>query len=399
MEDEGATDESAKNRGQQGMSDPRQTVMLALLMVTAGAMLTMAAGISRAPQPVARWTGIVFEISAAAYAVKLWNDATGLLGPVVEFFILALSFGTVGWFWLFVLTLFEDRKSTQPILLVPVLLPVGLGLIAGYAPPDIARWLFVTSSLIRIGLAIAVLRIVMRSWKGDLVEVRRQLRGPFLLVVTAYILAIAGFDLWETFIDPVRMFPLINSVVLAVICLSGSFVFIEAREQLFAPETANAPKTAAKRDIAGNGRAAAGNGLDRAAKADLDRLHALMNSQEIWREEGLTIASLATRAGMPEAQLRRLINDCLGYRNFPSYVNAHRIAAAKMRLSDPNEARVSISVIAFDIGFASLGPFNRAFKEATGVSPSEWRRNSLNDASPISENPDRFLKTAENSAG
>ena len=99
----------------------------------------------------------------------------------------------------------------------------------------------------------------------------------------------------------------------------------------------------------------------------------------------LTIASLALRAGMPETQLRRLINDCLGYRNFPSYVNAHRIAAAKTRLSDPSEARVSISTIAYEIGFASLGPFNRAFKEEAGVSPSEWRRKSLDLPSPIPE--------------
>ena len=97
------------------------------------------------------------------------------------------------------------------------------------------------------------------------------------------------------------------------------------------------------------------------------------------------IASLALRASIPETQLRRLINDCLGYRNFPSYVNAHRIAAAKSRLSDPGEARVSISTIAYDIGFASLGPFNRAFKEEAGVSPSEWRRKSLGISSPISE--------------
>ena len=64
-----------------------------------------------------------------------------------------------------------------------------------------------------------------------------------------------------------------------------------------------------------------------------------MSKDQVWKEEGLTIASLALRANIPETQLRRLINDCLGYRNFPSYVNAHRITAAKNRLADPTEAR------------------------------------------------------------
>jgi AraC-like DNA-binding protein len=120
-------------------------------------------------------------------------------------------------------------------------------------------------------------------------------------------------------------------------------------------------------------------------QADLGRIRTLMETQELWREEGLTITRLAVRANLPEAQFRRLINDQLGYRNFPSFVNTHRIAAAKARLADPDEARTSISAIAYDIGFASLGPFNRAFREETGVAPSEWRRSALHEPSPIPE--------------
>jgi AraC-like DNA-binding protein len=56
-------------------------------------------------------------------------------------------------------------------------------------------------------------------------------------------------------------------------------------------------------------------------------------------------------------------------------------------LADPATARTSISAIAFELGFGSLGPFNRAFKEATGQTPSEWRRDQLAPGSPISENP------------
>jgi AraC-like DNA-binding protein len=364
--------------------DLRQTVMLAMLAISAGAMLTMAAGMVRASQPVARWTGIVFELTAAAYALKLWNDETGALTGPAHFLLISLSAGCVGWFWLFVRTLFEDQQSIRPALFIPVLAPVILSLVAIYFHPPGAVWLVVAGSLIRIGLALHILMVVTRSWKGDLVEVRRRLRGPFVVIVTLYILAIAGFDLWENLVGPVPMFPLVNSIVLAVTSLAAAFVFIEAREELFAAEAATPLKPPAPPARA-NGNLLVANGLDRTAKADLERLQALMTTQQVWREEGLTIASLALKAGMPEAQLRRLINDCLGYRNFPSFVNAHRIAAAKTRLSDPNEARVTVSTIAYDIGFASLGPFNRAFREETGVSPSEWRRKSLNEPSPISE--------------
>jgi AraC-like DNA-binding protein len=115
----------------------------------------------------------------------------------------------------------------------------------------------------------------------------------------------------------------------------------------------------------------------------LAKLEAAMDAGEAWRREGLTIGALADEVGVPEHRLRRLINDQLGHRNFAAYVNARRIEAAKQRLRDDAHAQASVSTIAFDLGFGSLGPFNRAFKDATGVTPSEWRR----QGSPISENP------------
>ena len=40
-----------------------------------------------------------------------------------------------------------------------------------------------------------------------------------------------------------------------------------------------------------------------------------------------------------------------------------------------------ISTIALDAGFASLGPFNRAFKIETGKTPSDYRAQAL--AAPL----------------
>jgi AraC-like DNA-binding protein len=105
-----------------------------------------------------------------------------------------------------------------------------------------------------------------------------------------------------------------------------------------------------------------------------------MGPGEAWKREGLTIGGLAEEIGIPEHRLRRLINDRLGHRNFAAFVNARRIEEAKRRLRDPAHAQASVSTIAFDLGYGSLGPFNRAFKDVTGVTPTEWRK----QASPIS---------------
>ena len=100
----------------------------------------------------------------------------------------------------------------------------------------------------------------------------------------------------------------------------------------------------------------------------------LMADERIYRQENITIGSLALRLGIPEYRLRRLINQRLGYRNFNVFLNNHRIEEAKAALADPAQAEVPIITIAMDAGFQSLGPFNRAFKALTGVTPTEYRR-------------------------
>ncbi len=100
----------------------------------------------------------------------------------------------------------------------------------------------------------------------------------------------------------------------------------------------------------------------------------LMADERIYRHDNVTIGTLATRLKIPEYKLRRLINQRLGYRNFNVFLNNHRIEEAKAALADPTQAEVPVITIAMDAGFQSLGPFNRAFKATTGVTPTEYRR-------------------------
>lgn len=372
-----------------------------LLGICAGALLAMSAAMLRAPRATARWTGFAFFFCSALFAVKLWNDATLVLPDQLRFLIGVTAMMSVGWFWLMVMALFGDIDRYRPVMFLAPLAMMGCGIANMLHLGPLVPYVWAVGTGLQVTLAVWSMIIVVRSWKDDLVESRRRLRGPFMMAVGLYIISLNGFDLLEMFGGTPAWYPMLNAAMLASVVLGGSLVFLDPREDMFGAGAAPAqpslpqpaPKSADRAHV--NGKAALdpapAPALDRAAKADLERLQNLMSRDEVWKEEGLTIASLALRAAMPETQLRRLINDCLGYRNFPSYVNAHRIAAAKSRLADPNGARVSISTIAYETGFASLGPFNRAFKEEAGVSPSEWRRkalgddNSLAETSPISE--------------
>ena len=83
---------------------------------------------------------------------------------------------------------------------------------------------------------------------------------------------------------------------------------------------------------------------------------------------------------MPEYKVRRLINRQLGHRNFSAFLNQWRLADARQALADPGQRDVPISTIGLDAGFQSLGPFNRAFKAETGLTPSEFRAEALDKA-------------------
>ena len=66
-------------------------------------------------------------------------------------------------------------------------------------------------------------------------------------------------------------------------------------------------------------------------------------------------------------------------------------------LADRDQAEVPILTIALDAGFGSIGPFNRAFKAHTGLTPTEYRRPHLGGvegAPPIAESASRSQNSA-----
>jgi AraC-like DNA-binding protein len=99
-----------------------------------------------------------------------------------------------------------------------------------------------------------------------------------------------------------------------------------------------------------------------------------MEEEKVYRREGFGVSALVAALDVPEYRVRRLINQRLGHRNFSSFVNGYRLAEATAALADPAQADVPILTIALDTGFQSIGPFNRAFKAHTGMTPTAYRK-------------------------
>lgn len=102
------------------------------------------------------------------------------------------------------------------------------------------------------------------------------------------------------------------------------------------------------------------------------RLLALLREEAIDAEPDLRIGDVAARLGQPEYKVSQCISAALGFPNFNRLINHHRIERARRLLADPDQER-PILEIAFECGFGSVGPFNRAFKDQLGVTPRAFR--------------------------
>ncbi|HKX40544.1 MAG TPA: AraC family transcriptional regulator, partial [Burkholderiaceae bacterium] len=294
----------------------------------------------------------------------------------------AVAAGSMFTFWLFTRALLSDSFALRGWHAAVWFAHAALGIVHCFATPGrpVVGLLMGLLPVLWAALAIAQ---SLTSWREDLVEGRRRLRGVIVVATAGYTIAqllAALLTGWE-----------LRAIIASTANAAGTAVLVVC----FAWQLLQWRGNALFDDVAADGNAEhgpavaarAGPATPRLAPADppdarqVATLEALMTAQHVYREPSLTIAALALRMGLPEHRLRRLINQGLGHRHFSAFLNAYRIADAKRALRDPAQADVPVLTIAMDAGFQSIGPFNRAFKAETGLTPTEFRRQQSTDES------------------
>ena len=101
-------------------------------------------------------------------------------------------------------------------------------------------------------------------------------------------------------------------------------------------------------------------------------LLAVMENDDLYLEEELSLRSLAEKIGLAPSYVSQVINERLK-KNFYDFVNGYRVEEAQRILRDPRRREQKILGVAFDTGFASKVAFNRVFKKYTGLTPSEYK--------------------------
>lgn len=106
-------------------------------------------------------------------------------------------------------------------------------------------------------------------------------------------------------------------------------------------------------------------------EAQKNRLHQLMEEDQIYQDENLSLALLAEKMQLTSHQLSELLNERM-QTSFSKYIKERRVHAAAQRLlSEPDEPILDIGLAA---GFSSSSAFYSAFREVMGVPPGQYRK-------------------------
>ncbi|KRR16369.1 AraC family transcriptional regulator [Bradyrhizobium lablabi] len=365
------------------------TIDIALRGATVALLLVLAVSLFRGFGTVlAGRLAAAFALGSAAHAV---TSSIGVTSPVspAHALVIALSTGNVVVFWLFARALFDDGfrlrwwhgliwiavvvlSLTNCLFIAPAAMMGTKG--TTFAGEEVMalisamRILFVAINLLVLGFIALAVAQTIASWSSDLVEGRRRVRvfivsaaalyGGLNAVLQISLSGSGGAELANT-LNSAMLAAVVAAISIAMMRVDGADLFPAAPEIQSSGSEAAVVESSADQKL-------------------VDALMRLMADERIYRHDNVTIGTLATKLGIPEYRLRRLINQRLGYRNFNVFLNEHRIAEAKAALADPSQAEVPVITIAMDAGFQSLGPFNRAFKAITGVTPTEYRRLKAN---------------------
>jgi AraC-like DNA-binding protein len=290
--------------------------------------------------------------------------------------LIALSTGNIVVFWLFTRALFDDAFKMRWWHALVWAAVAGFSFIncAWIAPASgNVRFAILAINLLVLGFIALAVGQTIASWSADLVEGRRRLRVFIVSAAALYGGINAVLQILVSGREAADVANTANAALLAGIVAAICYSMMRVAAVDLFPV---APVVTAVANVSAPSVAPPDSGT--ADQRLVDALMRLMADERIYRHDNITIGTLATKLRIPEYKLRRLINQRLGYRNFNVFLNNHRIEEAKAALADPSQAEVPVITIAMDAGFQSLGPFNRAFKATTGVTPTEYRR--LNEA-------------------
>lgn len=115
---------------------------------------------------------------------------------------------------------------------------------------------------------------------------------------------------------------------------------------------------------------------DKIKDDQVNKVTEYMINEKPYLMPALTLDKLASLISIQPRVLSMIINrqfDC----NFFEFINCYRVEEAKRMLADPALGEKNMLDVMYDVGFNSKATFNTLFKKKLGMTPSEYRKQSL----------------------
>lgn len=114
------------------------------------------------------------------------------------------------------------------------------------------------------------------------------------------------------------------------------------------------------------------------AERIVEKIDDYIKTSRSWKKYGFSLKNLSDDTNIQLHYISQAINRIKNM-NFYSYINSYRLDEAEKLLSDPSKEIESVISIAYDCGFNSKSTFNSLFRKRHGITPSQFRKNKLND--------------------
>jgi AraC-like DNA-binding protein len=103
------------------------------------------------------------------------------------------------------------------------------------------------------------------------------------------------------------------------------------------------------------------------------RLTKSMEEEKLYLDPALNLQTLSQHTGLPQKLISAVLNQHI-HKSFNAFINEYRIEAFKEKIRLADMDNLTMAGIAAECGFNSQATFQRAFREFTGMSPSEFRK-------------------------
>ena len=280
-----------------------------------------------------------------------------------------------GLFMLYCFLIFQERQKFPLLLLLAFATQVvldsilsGLSMFAG-VDPDAGALAFLSTSMDVLALSFVASAIywTLKGWRGDLVDDRRVLRWFIVGIQGTLIFLVAFVENFLLDIDS-NSYATANAIIVGTTALIAGAMLLVAMRFDYVSLGNVIRKVAELTEEPEN---------ESAVPFDGDSFDKVFKEGKLYREAGLTIAMLAKKLNLPEYRLRAFIHKKLGYRNFNAMLHSYRIEDASEALADKENPSVPVLTIALSVGYQSITPFNNAFREIKGATPSEFRKREI----------------------